>query len=388
MCTPSNKKTAATENTTHDSNDERFLRQFFTNYCNRRSRLVKDDSEDTLLSIERFVTVCIASEQAGYRIATKKPSGVVFTPLLLGNTYFHRLNEFISRRDPNCFYCSPVELFFTACKELNLFSHRFVMPTAINAYGVTDAELFNRLIQKIREGGRMPQYRNKLAKEYSRMFGKFFKLVNYTDALFEHVRSRLILIRLDLKYHSDFAAKMKVGQAQEDLKHFFRNMSSKPSLFSDLVGYIWCLERGANGGFDHFHVVLFFSNDRLGIESHRAELIGKYWESVVTRGYGSYFSAHRSDYWKPWKPSSLGRIEYYDHQKRYGLLDLLAYLCKDEQKIREKPKKRSRSYGKGEMPTVRENSSGRPRSVEVSPKAYLTLSGSKSIGANRGSRIP
>ena len=191
MCTPVNKKPSATENANHNPDDERFLRQFFTNYCNRRSRLVKDDSDETLLSIERFVTVCIASEQAGYRIATKKPSGSVFIPTLLGKTYFHRLNEFISRRDPNCFYCSPVELFFSACKQLDLFSHRFVVPAAINAQGVTDAELFNRLIQKIREGGRTPQYRNKVAKDHSRMFAKFTKLVNYVDALFEHVRSRL-----------------------------------------------------------------------------------------------------------------------------------------------------------------------------------------------------
>lgn len=48
MCTPVNKKPSATENANHVPDDERFLRQFFTNYCNRRSRLVKDDSEDTL----------------------------------------------------------------------------------------------------------------------------------------------------------------------------------------------------------------------------------------------------------------------------------------------------------------------------------------------------
>lgn len=84
---------------------------------------------------------------------------------------------------------------------------------------------------------------------------------------------------------------MEVGQAQEDLKHFFDNMRNKPSLFDDLVGYIWKLECGELGH-DHFHVLLFFTNDRLKNDYHRAKQIGEYWVNVITKGRGRYFNCN------------------------------------------------------------------------------------------------
>lgn len=179
----------------------------------------------------------------------------------------------------------------------------------VNTQGQSDAELFNRLIAGIREKGNTPEYRKKLAQESARLFDQFCGLVEYVDALFEHVRSRLIVIRLDLKYHPDKVAGMKVGQAQEDLRHFFSNMRSKPSLFADLAGYIWKLEYGDHGR-EHFHLILFFTNDRLLNDSYRAEEIGKYWELVITKGRGTYHSCNRAEEKAKQKWLCIGRIDY------------------------------------------------------------------------------
>ena len=164
---------------------------------------------------------------------------------------------------------------------------------------------------------------------------------------------------------------MSVGQAQKDLKHFFDNMRNKPILFSDQVGKIWKLECGDHGS-EHFHVMLFFTNDRLGNDCHRAEQIGQYWEELITKGRGCYFNCNRPEHKLQQKRLSLGRIEYYDHEKRYNLLYQLAYFCKDEQRIQIKPKQKSRTFGRDEMPQINEKPNGRPRSVVVQPKAYLS----------------
>ena len=323
-----------------------------------------------LIAIERFVTDSIASEQPGYRIVQRKFGGIEFSTSL-SKSYFHLLNYFLSKFAKDGYYSASLDIFFSACNELNLIGHEFVVPSAINAQGVTDAELFNRLINKIREKGRTPQYRKKIAKDNYRPFGKFLSLANYADALFEHVRSRLMVIRLDLKYRHESVTSMSVGQAQDDLKHFFDNMRNKPSLFSDQVGQIWKLECGDHGS-EHFHVMLFFTNDRLSNDCHRAELIGQYWEKLITKGRGCYFNCNRPEHKAQQKRLSLGRIEYYDHEKRYNLLYQLAYFCKDEQRIQIKPKQKSRTFGRGEMPQLKEKQSGRPRTIIVPPKAYLS----------------
>lgn len=354
--------------------DESLLSQFFTAYRKKQSFSGTHNEDVVTLFIERFVADIIASNLPGFRSTTRRPEQTRDIATPLGRAYFHQINSYLDRYSMNGFFRPPVTLFFSACKELHLIGHRFIGPVVMNAQGVTDAELFNQLIDRIRKNGRTPEYRKKVAKDNYRDFRKFRGLVNYVDALFEHVRSRLIVIRLDLRYRHESVACMSVGQAQDDLKHFFDNMRNKPSLFSDLVGQIWKLECGDHGS-EHFHVMLFFTNDRLGNDCHRAEEIGEYWEELITKGRGFFFNCNRPEHKAKQKRLSLGRIEYYDHKKRYNLLYQLAYFCKNEQRIQIKPKKKSRTYGRGEMPQINQKRSGRPRSVIVLPKSYLTHGG-------------
>ena len=349
------------------------LSQFFVAYCKQPRIINADGKYNTLVAIERFVDDCITRDQAGYRITRMKSGKVEFKSTLFGRSHFCQLNDYLSRFSKEVFYSPSVDLFFSACHALNLIGHDFSDPGARNAQGISDAELFNGLIARIRDTGRSPSFRKRVAKDSYRAFRRFHNLVSYVDALFEHVRSRLIVIRLDLKYHPEQAKKMPVGQAQEDLKHFFDNMRSKPSLFDDLAGYIWKMECGDHGG-EHFHVFLFFTNDRMQNDYYRAQQIGEYWEEIITKGRGSYFNCNAPEYVNKFDKLGLlaiGRVEYYDDNKRFNLLTPLAYICKDEQSVRAKPKQKSRTFGRGEMPQVRDSQSGRPRSVMCPPRAYL-----------------
>ena len=372
----------ATRTDSGESTYESRRSHFFVAYCKQPRIINPDGKYNTLIAIERFVEDCITFDRAGYRITRMKSGEVEFKGTPFGRSHFEQLNDYLSRFSKEVFYSHPVDLFFSVCKALNLIGHNFLAPGTRNAQGISDAELFNDLIAKIRDTGRSPSFRKRVAKDSYRAFRRFHNLVSYVDALFEHVRSRLIVIRLDLKYLVKFKSDTKVGQAQDDLKHFFSNMRNKPSLFDDLVGYIWKLEYSDRGS-EHFHVILFFTNDRLLNDSHRGEQIGKYWKKTITGGRGDYFNCNRPGEKAKQKKLCIGRIEYYDETMRRNLLYPLAYFCLDEQNVREKPKQRSRMFGRGEMPQIKENPSGRPRAVMQPPGAYLVRGGIESIGNAR-----
>ena len=191
---------------------------------------------------------------------------------------------------------------------------------------------------------------------------RFQSLNDYVNALFS-VYSRYIVLRVDLKYSREFSPVTTLQEAQADLSHFFANMRHN-HLFKDLKGYIWKLEEGEKNEGYHFHLIFFYINEHTRNDSYYVEKIGKYWQSVITHGRGSYFSPHRAKYKAQLETrlhtSFLGLVNYYDEKKRYGLLNYLAYICKDEQALTNKPS-RTRIIGHGKFPDLSEISPGRPR---------------------------
>ena len=187
----------------------------------------------------------------------------------------------------------------------------------------------------------------------------FQQLVSYVNGLFA-IHSRLVIIRLDLKYNADFSSQTDLQQAQTDFSRFYGNMRNN-SLFNDMVGYIWKLEEGEQGGY-HYHCVFFFTNAHMLNHSYYGEVIGQYWQNVITKGRGSYFNCNRADYINRLSTPAIGVINHYDEEKRLGLIHIVAYLCKDEQSLANKPFK-TRVMGRGQLP-VRAVPLGRPRVYE------------------------
>jgi len=277
--------------------------------------------------------------------------------------YFRRMERYLSAYSPHLCFSPKVSLFFCACQAVKAMGRLYTFPDEIYPDGLIAGEIFNHMIEEIRRQACTPQFQRQGYRSQERAKRNYVSFKAYVDALFEHRRARLIVIRLDLKYRHDNMEKMNTEQAQTDLKHLLDNMRGKQSLFGDLEGYIWKLECGGEGA-EHFHVMFFFNNDHLQNDSHRGEMIGQYWVKVITEGRGTYFNCNRPEYKDKQarlKRLGIGRIEYADTEKRKHLDTILAYLCKSEQQIKAKPTANARTMGRGEMPEVREVRLGRPR---------------------------
>jgi hypothetical protein len=315
--------------------------------------------------IEQFVDWCLKSSCPG------------FVPMKAchGHTRYRVMSAHISLclqametygwalLDTDRCFSAKVSLFLAVCKKLGVLAHAYLDPHQHYPDGSLAAEVYNRLIEEIRLVGKTTAFKKKVYREGDRLKRNFLSMMTYAHSLLDCVRSRLIVIRLDLKYRSGCKSTTDMAQAQKDLQHLLANLRSKRSLFADLEGYIWRLECGEKGG-HHFHVILFFNNDHFQNDSHRAELIGKYWAEVITPGRGEYFNCNRSDYKRRFEQLdclAIGRIEATDARKRAHLDAVLYYLCKCEQQISAKPRQRARTMGRGEMPVVPELRLGRPR---------------------------
>ena len=190
---------------------------------------------------------------------------------------------------------------------------------------------------------------------------RFRSLRDYVNALFSQ-HARLIVIRLDLKYTGEFIPYTSIEQAQEDISHLFANTRHN-ALFDDLAGYVWKLEESSQEGY-HYHLILFFTNAHKQNDGYYGEAIGQYWQNVITQGRGCYFNCNRSEYKGQQSDLAIGRIEHSDAQKRYDLLGILAYFCKEEQALQQKLP-RIRTIRRGDFPEEVKEKLGRPRGKSI-----------------------
>lgn len=312
--------------------------------------------------LEKFVDHIIKTKLPGFTTSHKQDGRYLYGWTKLSERYFPYLDKYLDLYSPNLFYSPKVGLFFTICIELSLFGNSFVNPNVLLSNRTVAGESFNSLIQRLREEGNKPEFRKKSYRRSEGSKRQYCSLVSYTNALFQNRRSRLIVIRIDLRYKANNGSAMRSNQAKEDLSRLMTNMRSKPRLFGDLEGYIWKLECG-NEGAEHFHFIFFFNNDHHQKDDWLGEVIGKYWEEAITSGRGTYFNCNRRDYKAKQKRLGIGRVEANDVEKRSNLSLVLAYLCKSDQLIKAKTTKRFRSIGRGELTEERTVRRGAPRTI-------------------------
>jgi hypothetical protein len=137
---------------------------------------------------------------------------------------------------------------------------------------------------------------------------------------------------------------------------FLNNRRGK-ALYSNLKGYIWRLEYGKQKG-HHFHLFFFFDGSKVHKDEHLANLIGKDWIKV-TNGEGGYHNCNANK--QNYKHVGIGMISHGDTEKRLILLDVVAYMHKQDQILREKYSDKIHCWGRGEVPTNRRSPAGRPR---------------------------
>lgn len=310
-----------------------------------------------LLKIEELVTLVLTIDQPAFRIEER--NGLSYLNRLPLARYFSIARSLADSNSPDYKYSSNVQLYFECWTALGLCNEGFFNPSQHSSKaGKKQFELFNDLLDAIREMAKDPKFKKAAARGEENCQRNYDGSVDYIDALFDRVKTRLLVLRVDLSYSKELAHEVSVRQAKADFAHLLRNRRSNRALFEEWVGYIWKLEWAAAKGF-HFHIIFFFNGAKNDKDVYWAKEIGEYWKKI-TEGRGIYWNcnAHKEKYIR----LGIGRIDHWDVTKRKALTEhVVRYLTKSEQYLMATRLSGEKCFGKGWMPKARTSRAGRPR---------------------------
>lgn len=315
--------------------------------------------------LERFLDELITDTAIPFTPLDKINRGVAYEFTALAERYFRLVPEFLKLVEmlpPQNRYSEHLEALMACSKEMGLEGQTFEWKDLYEApripypqfNGASAAELFNRLVARLREIclseriKRKAQRRRSEAKAYAMDYGK------YADAI-RGMTKRLVVLRIDLEYRKEHKDQISVIDAIADLDHFFNNQPNN-SLFKGKLGFIVKLEYGILKGL-HFHLILFFDG---AIKDGRrdvywAQKIGEYWVEVVTKGRGGYWNinANKQEF-KRKGILGIGLIhkdeDHLFNNLKYRVID---YLCKSMQFVKAKLPDELASSGRSTIRRIR-----------------------------------
>lgn len=159
------------------------------------------------------------------------------------------------------------------------------------------------------------------------------------------------------------AARLDADIALQDRARFFEyQRTSGKDIFENMIGYIMKMERSDDGP-HHFHCIFFFDGQKVQSVKYLVKKIEAYWK-VITEGRGYVHNCHinpkreeleKADKWV------VGKIRGSD-QIKLGKLTryVMWYFAKDEQRVRAKPKVKSRLLTTGLMRKKKKKGLGGP----------------------------
>ncbi|RUJ45755.1 inovirus Gp2 family protein [Pseudomonas aeruginosa] len=328
--------------------------------------------EETLLldlrRIERMMRCLEMSEEVELFSCSSGRNDVRVKATRLGSDFISNLLQGVSKFD----YHFPVhemnpyiEVFYRCINKLEDSSILSGWAGLINEDALSFVIQINSIICFAR-----CEMSSKAFKKIKKRFLKASKkrsksLEEYIDALFvEH--SRMLVVRVDLSYRSDFFSK---GDGFDDklklVKSHWAGMQRdlhKGKPVDSLLGFACKLEYGQLKGF-HLHLLLFYNGSNHRQDGVLARMVGEHWRDSITTGAGAYFNCNAVKA----KYRSLGigminfdQIEYIDVLKRR----VASYLTKIDYWVRFSPEK-GRAFFRGNMPKKSAVKRGRPRKVRA-----------------------
>ncbi|MDQ1107268.1 hypothetical protein QE424_000427 [Stenotrophomonas rhizophila] len=162
--------------------------------------------------------------------------------------------------------------------------------------------------------------------------------------------SKLLVVRLDLEYFSNFcpgsgfkgqAMTLKQVQAHRDR---FLDYLRKGPYAEHLAGYMWKLEYGLEKG-HHYHMAIFFNGQHVARDIILADLLGRYWQEKVTGSKGMFFNCNKKK--EAYERCGIGMVGRGDDVKWSHLEQALRYLTKVDLYLRFRPEGRARTFGTG-----------------------------------------
>lgn len=225
-----------------------------------------------LMKIEKYVENIISTEEMDFKF--------VETPLLT-----NRL-----RRVPTQLYRNPDEIL----KWIECYSTEYKYSELVNIFFYCVKSIDNskknltELIQQIRLKA---QSKSAIASAYvrkKRSTRNIDSVTKYLCDILDYSNSRCEVIRMNMGYDLLISRTVTPEQAKEDFKKFLNNRRGKPTLFKNLVGYIWRMEYGVTTGI-FFHVVWIFKNDKGQMKlQNLANDIGEYWIGFLKARAGTF----------------------------------------------------------------------------------------------------
>jgi len=314
----------------------------------------------TLSLIEEFTRRIEAGDKAFILL---NRSGKVILEKNALTKYYRSMATFLSEYSTNKVYSLYVQIFFDTCiKKKNLSYTDFPEKVGESTVrGKMGWEIFNDVVEQLRTVMAGRDFKEKIYKQTELFKKGFNSSKKYIDALFEKY-ARILVIRVDFAFRTDGSKNDKLiclDEAQSSFSRFLNNKRSKV-IYKNLIGYIWRLESGERKGY-HYHLFFFFDGSRSHKDAYLAKQIGEDWE-LVTGWRGIYYNcnAHKQKY----KRLAIGMISHSDVKERETILQVLAYMHKEDQLLRERYARKARTWGRGEMPAISTGRTGRPRRIE------------------------
>lgn len=221
-------------------------------------------------------------------------------------------------------------------------------------------ELFNDFIDLIRKESREADFsRNISDREYN-------AIRNYKSAV-KFVRKllarRMLVLRVDLSYRSQYANTVTPLQAKADLADFLKHFRNDKKLTENLEGYLWKWEFSAKKKM-HCHLLIFYDSSNVQNDSHWANRIATLWESLGGLGQRQSYNGNTKENKKKFEDKGelgigvvarIGDDSENDlgKPKRDILLNIiLKYIMKPEQYLLAIPRgnEKYRLFGKGYGP--------------------------------------
>lgn len=210
------------------------------------------------------------------------------------------------------------------------------------------AVMYNDAADKLRELASKGPLRRALTNLYRCEGDNAQAARDLLQSMREH-HSKVLAIRLDLGYYSDFSPECGVrgqGIEFEEVKShrdaFLKHVRRGP-FKGRVAGYVWKMEFGIEKGY-HLHVAVFLDGQKVCKDITIGSLLGNTWKEI-TGGRGIFYNCNQSKH--RYKQVAVGMLQRGDDEKWAALQNAMRYLTKVDHYIRFQAPRKSKTFGVG-----------------------------------------
>lgn len=311
-----------------------------------RSTYTRISQSDIAIQIERLVKAIETSDRPAYEIIQSQSGYERVQPTRL-TRYFACIQQMIDLFDDRYAYSysEHLEAFRRACQHIGL-ERSPSGPVCLNERGTAYLDhhrSMNVLIARIRQLTCESWYRRKKDDRRYHSRQQQAGITEYVDWVLD-LYARTVVVRVNLYYHRQARARLRVEDVFEDLDRLIRVRVRDP-IFDHETGYICSVEQGEDQGY-HIHAAFFFNGNKVRADILKATQIGELWERI-TRGHGYFNSCNHNKEKKYGDECGIGIVRRSNRLIRPYVYKAMHYLVKDDQHLRLLPG-RAKTLRKGQ----------------------------------------